>query len=241
MIALLIGQAFAGIPLEGIRVGSLGEQSGVSLAQDAVVGGDGGTIAWTARTRASWDRWRLGVTVPFATFRGPNGQLTSLGNLGVELLAASESSAVGVAAHIPLGRAYTWVHEAEELWPGTGLDVVWLGQRPGDTTLMARVAGGVHFSGGYEPFPPLYGKVAVAGAVDRAVVEGVGVIAEASAGWWDVSPLEVAGLVRIDPTEGMRLRGGIVLPLLSWAGAQPAAVPAGVREATLRVDLAISL
>ncbi len=244
LLALLAGSAHADdIPLEGVRVGPVGPGSGVSLAQDSVLGGDGGTVAWTARTRVALDRTRVGVTLPFATYRGPDGQRTGLGNLGLEILGTNEpgTSAVGVAAHIAVGRAYTWVDEAEELWPGTGLDLVWLGLRPGDTTVMWRVAGGLHFSGGIEPFPLVYLKASVAGAVDQAVTDRVGLVGEATLGWWDVSPLEVAGLVRADPVEGLRLRGGLVLPLLSWAGAQPAAVPAGVREATLRVDVTLSL
>jgi hypothetical protein len=226
---------------EGYVLEPVAGGSGVHLATGSVVGGDGATTAVTLRGRIRLGDAALVVGVPFATWRTADGRDAGLGNLSVGgWLPAGERGALGVVGHVPLGgRAWTWVNEVEELWPGVGLDVVYRGDQPVSdrVSFLGRVSGGVHTSGGYEPVPGLYAKVGAAGGLDVAVHDRVGLVAEGSFAWWDTSPLDVAALVRAD-TQGFRVRGGLLLPLASWTGAQPAPVPAGIREATLRLDLA---
>jgi len=244
----LLGPAYAAspppvdepLPREGFVLEPVGGGSGVQLSTSSVVGGDGATTAIGTRGRARLGDVVLAVSVPFATWRTPVGRDTGLGNLSIGgWLPAGEGGAIGVVGHVPLGgRAYTWVNEVEELWPGTGMELVYRANREldGGLTLLGRLSGGLHTSGGYEPVPGLYAKVGAAGGVDLALGEHVGLLGEGSFAWWDTSPLDVAALVRAD-VEGFRVRGGILLPLGSWVGAQPAPVPAGVREATVRFDL----
>lgn len=246
MIALAVG-AFAQepgsdpapLPLEGLVLEPVGGGSGVQLATSSVLGGDGATTAISTRGRVRWKDTVFAVSLPFATWRDPSGRDAGLGNLtGGVWLDAGPRSAVGVVGHVPLGHAWTWVNEVEEIWPGAGLDVAYRADQPtsGPVTWLARVAGGFHTSGGYAPIPGFYAKVALAGGADVAAGEHFGLLGEGSVAWWDTSPFDVSALVRAD-VAGFRARAGLLLPLASWAGAQPSPVPSGVREATLRVDL----
>lgn len=233
----------APMPLEGFVLEPVGGGTGVQLATSAVVGGDGATTAVAARGRLRLGDAVLVVGLPFAVYRrADDTRDAGLGNLTLGgWLATGDRSALGVVGHLPLGRAWTWVNEVEELWPGVGADVIYrtntVGLGPSERiTVLARVAGGLHTSGGIEPIPGFYAKVALAGGADVALTDHVGLAAESSFAWWDTSPFDVAALARAD-LGGLRARGGVLVPLASWAGGQPAPVPAGVREATVRVDL----
>lgn len=235
------------LALAGIAVGGVGGGSGVALSQAAVVGGDGGTTVWTAQTQVRWDSWVIGARLPFATFRDAAVRDTGLGNLRIDLAGIDSGSAssvrYGVELHLPVGDAWTWVNDAQSVWPGAGLNLVYGRQwaQSDQTTLLVRTAAGLHVTQGYAPFPATVFKAEVAAAVDQQVADRVAIVGEASLAYWDPTPLDVAGLVRVDPLDGLRLRGGLVLPLLSWAGAQPSGVPAGVREATVHLDVAMAL
>ncbi|MCA9570414.1 MAG: hypothetical protein KC656_21365 [Myxococcales bacterium] len=225
------------IPLETIRIEPTGPGAGLTLVTASVVGGDGATTAFTARSRVSFDDVSFSLAIPFATWRAAEGRDAGLGNLNATLFVRNGDIAWGAALQVPLGQTTTWVNEAEELWTSGGLDVIAIWQRPGTVTLLARGAAGLHFTPGYEPVPATYFKVSGTFAADLAVNDELGLTGEASLGWWDVSPFDVGGLVRYDPIDDLRIRGGLVFPLASWVGLQPAPVPAGLREATLRVDV----
>lgn len=233
----LEARAEPAVPLETFRIEPTGPGSGLTLVTSSVVGGDGATTAFTARSRVSVDDVSFSLAVPFATWRSADGRDAGLGNLNATLFLRNGDLAWGAALQVPLGQTTTWVNEAEELWTSGGLDVIAIWQRPGTLTFLVRGAAGLHFTPGYEPVPATYFKVSGTGAVDLAVTDEVGVTGEASLAWWDVSPFDVGGLVRYDPVDELRIRGGLVLPLASWVGLQPAPVPAGLREATLRVDI----
>lgn len=241
MILLFLPVATAAdLPPEGLLAEPIGGGSGVTLASAVVVGGDGGTSALITRGRLRLGDVTATVGIPFATWRTPSGRDAGLGNVSLGAwLPDGERGALGVVARLPLGgRAYTWVNESEELWPGVGVDVIYRGDQPlsDQVTFLGRLSGGAHTSRGAAPVPGLYAKVGAAGGVDVAVREHLGVVGEAAFTWWDTSPLDLAALVRAD-ADGLRARAGVVFPLAAWVGAQPTPVPAGAREATLRLDL----
>ena len=143
----------------------------------------------------------------------------------------------GLEVHANLGTsAWTWANRAEELWPSYGVNAVWQIQyNPGhflekapDFTLMTRFSGGLVFAKSYDPYPPVYVRLQASAGFDLPLHPLFGVVGEATLRYWDVSPFEIAGLLRADPMPGFRVRTGLVAPLLVWAGAVPTGSPAGV-------------
>jgi hypothetical protein len=212
-----------------------------SLAQASVAGGDGGTHAWSARATAPVEDLQLGVTVPFASYSTPGARGAGLGNLAVDVLwldGPDPDWGFGVTGRLPLGRTYTWVNDAAELWTSGGIDLYYLRRfGEGSTTGAVRTGLGLTVPAAYAPFPQVYATIDLAGMVQTELTDQVALVGEASFAYWDVSPLDVSGLLQVSPTDKLRLRGGLTLPLASWVGFQPAPVPAGARELTLRFAL----
>jgi len=226
---------------EGVDIGPMGGSTGFSVSQASVAGSDGGTHAWTARAQVPVDDLQITVGVPFTSYGTPDTRDAGLGNLAIDLAWADGADpdwAVGLAGHVPLGSTYTWVNDAEELWSSVGIDAYYLRRfGTGATTGAVRTAVGIHAPAGYSPYPPVYAKVDLAGLVQSELTDEVALVGEASFSFWDVSPFDVTGLLQVTPTDGLRLRGGMTLPLASWVGFQPAPVPAGAREITLRLQV----
>lgn len=251
-----IAQEQAGFVPEGWRITPLGGQHGLGLAETLVVGPSGGTQVTTLAARIAVQDWTLGVRLPFAAYRTPAGRTTDLGNLRVEgfytfALPAPGGSGewlhgVGFEGHFnPTGRPYTWLHRAEELWPGAGLNLVYQVRIPSSEglTWMLRGSAGMHGARDFEPFPGLFAQFGVAGGVDWSVpgTPELGLVGETAITYWDLSPWDVTGLVRLDPVPGLRLRGGLVLPVFGWFGWTPSRLDQGLDELTLHLDVQMSL
>lgn len=252
LLLALSAPALAADTVEGVRIAPLAADTGASLDSRHVVGQYGGTTAVTLAARYNHeDRLVFGLSMPLATYRLPGdaGRATGLGNLMLEgwyiLDDGSDGgrmSGIGVEAHLGLGASsYTWVNDATEVWPGTGVDVVYQGRSAGDLGLLYRGSLGVHGARDYEPFPNAYLRLGAAVGVDYALDDRFGVTAEGAFTYWDPSPFEAAGVFRADIIDGLRARAGIVLPLAVWVGATPVDVKAGIREATLLLDLQYTL
>ena len=233
---------------QGHRISPLGGGHGIALAEDAVVGGDGGTNVTTVSTRVVYKEYAISLSLPFAAYRTPEGRTTDLGNLFIEGMYLIEDGDLthgfGVDLHVnPGGQPFTWANEAEELWPGAGANAIYQMRMNlvDETALLLRGSFGVHSSQGFEPFHTVYPRFGAAAAIDQTVATQVGIVAEASISYWDVSPVELAGLLRVDPVSGLRARGGILLPMFTWFGASPVDRPGGVREATLLIDLQMAI
>ncbi len=234
-----------GMVLAGHRVGAVGGRNSATLSEGVVVGGDGGTWMTTVGARVVIDEFSVMVRLPFASYRTPTGRTTGLGNLAAEgwmQLDASDDfeHAVGVIVSVnPGGSTYTWVNDAAELWPGGGVEGGWQMRttRFGDTSMLARATFGFHGAQGFAPFPKFYPRAVAAGGVDHALTDEIGVFSEVSLAYWDISPMDIAAFVRADPIEGMRIRGGFVLPAFAWLGWTPMDQPSGFREGTFRLDL----
>lgn len=227
------------------RVRGFGGTHGVSLGEQLVLGGDGGTSITTLDARVVADRWTLRLSLPFAAYRLPDRRDTDLGNLRLEVLRTLDTQ--GAAAHAlglsaranPGGTPWTWATRADEVWPGFGLDGVWesRGALTDTTALLGRASVGLHSSPGFAPIPSTWLRVSASGAVDQSLGSVAGLVGEVTASYWEVAPLEVAGLLRVDPAEGLRLRAGTVLPMFTWFGWAPIDRPGGAREATLALDV----
>jgi len=233
---------------QGHRISPVGGGHALALAEDAVLGGDGGTNVTTLSTRVVLGDYTIAVSLPFAAYRTPDGRTTDLGNLFVEGLYALDQGelvhALGIEAHInPGGQPFTWANEAEQLWPGAGANAVYqLRMRlADDTAILARGTAGIHTSQGFDPFHKVYPRFSASAGIDQTVASGVGIVGETTLSYWDVSPWEVAGLVRVDPVSGIRARGGLLLPMFTWLGATPIDRPAGIREITLLLDIQMAI
>ena len=233
----------------GYRIGAVGGTSTVRAVQKSLVGPDGGSHATVLDATWALERTTVNLGMPFATYRTPGGRNTDIGNLQLgfarligDSTSGSYSSSIGVEGHFNVGeRAYTWINEADEIWPGAGVDVVYTGRVDGDWTILYRASVGAAGAAEFAPFPSWYVRVAAAAGVDRSFTDELGVTGEMSVAYWDPSPWEVSGLLRADVVDGLRIRGGLVLPVSSWVGWVPAARDAGVREATVVVDVSLAL
>jgi hypothetical protein len=232
----------------GYRIGAVGGGSTVRMVQKSLVGPDGGSHATVLDASWSFERMTATIGLPFATYRTPGGRTTDVGNMQIGLArlldgqSGKYTSSIGVEGHFNVGeRAYTWINEAGEVWPGAGVEIVYNGRVDGDWSLLYRASVGAAGAAEFAPFPSWYVRVAAAAGIDRSITDEVGVTAEMSVAYWDPSPWEVSGLVRADIVDGLRLRGGVVLPVSSWVGWVPASRDAGVREATVVVDLSLAL
>lgn len=228
-------------PVEGVAIGPVGGSTGFAVQQASVAGTDGGTHAWSARLVVPTDTLQVGVTLPFASFGTPGHRAAGLGNLAVDLAwrgDGDDDALVGVRGHLPLGRAYTWVHDATQLWPGAGLEAYYLRAfGDGPTVPAVRASLGLNGAAPYAPYPSLFPTFSVAGLVQQRLTDQVAVVGEAALTWWDVSPFDLSVLLQGEPREGLRLRGGLTLPMASWVGWQPAPVPGEPREVTFHLQV----
>jgi len=104
---------------------------------------------------------------------------------------------------------------------------------------MVRGALGVHEAVAAAPFPRRYLRTEIAGGVDVAVGRWLGVEAETAFAYWDVSPWQVSGRVRVDPLPGLRIHVGLVLPIATWVGWTPTDHADGVREVTIAAGITL--
>jgi hypothetical protein len=249
VIALVLGVALAGDPTpSGWRIGAVGGASGVRVGQEFVVGSTGGTNATTLEARVVGpEGGNVTVAVPFSAFRTPEGREIGIGNirLGVynHVGHGKLAQSMGVELHFHAGSAaWTWTDHAEDLWPGEGVALAWQGRlEAGETSLLFRAALGVNGARGYEPYPAVFGQVQAAMGFDRPIAGKFGVTGEGVITYWDLSPFEVTALARLDPIDGMRIRGGFVLPMAVWVGATPSDQAAGLSETTLLLDVTLHL
>lgn len=245
------GLAGGNVPM-GLRIGGWGAGSGVDVAQAFVVGSNGGTNQTTGRVR--WSKGRVGVQVglPFVAYRLPRQPRdTGLGNLQLDLWYGLKETdrgwtGIGVEGHANVAsgaRAYTWVHDADDIWPGYGLDLAVQSRRTsGRITRMARVAVGVRSGRDFDPWTASYLTFEGAVGADVALGERFGLVGETSFAYWDLSPWDLTGLVRADVSKGLRFRGGIVVPMAVWVGATRMDEQfRGVREVTALMDLSLAL
>lgn len=235
----------------GNRVTQVGGTHGVSIGTAAVVGAGGGTHVTTLGARYADRDFSVAVRLPLAAYRATGGRQTDLGNLFLEGLYLFERPglfgggewhhAVGIEAHFnPGGTPYTWLHRADELWPGMGANLVYQIHVPAAAGLDVSVRGlvGMHAARDYEPYPGLFAQIGAAGLVDWTlpVASQVGLVGEMAFTYWDLSPWELTALVRFDPVAGVRLRGGALLPMASWLGWTPSQLDRGLDELTLHLD-----
>jgi len=251
LIALLALVALADEPIhgpgtEGHRIEAVDAGTGLGVGGKVVVGPDGGTHVLTVTARVRAGDFALGGSLPFASYRVPDGRDGNLGNARLwahyRLPWGSLEQYVGLRVHFQVGKpSWTWANAADEVWPGAGVEAYWESRLGGDALKwLLRGAVGFHVARAYEPFPEEYVRFQVAGGLDARIVGPLGVVGEMSVQYWDTSPWEVAGLLRVDPFPALRIRAGAVLPIAVWAGLAPAEQPAGVRESTLLVDLTFS-
>lgn len=234
---------------EGWRVAPFAPHTGAKVGQELVVGGTGGTNATLVSAR--WSNAQLGfaVGVPFTAYRTPDGRTTDLGNLQLDGWyrlgqMGSMEQTVGLEIHARVAEpAWTWTNRADDLWPGYGADVVWQAlSTPNDkTSVVYRASLGAHGAQGYEPYPASYVRFGGAALIDRTLSSRVGLVGEASFSYWDLSPFELTGLVRVDPLPGVRARAGFVMPAFVWFGWSPSDQAPGLRETTAVLDLSVVL
>lgn len=241
---------------QGLRITPLRGTHGVSIGSTSVLGPGGGTSSAQVSARYVGPDFSVAVRLPVAAYRVPGRRHADLGNLFVEGLylwdapglfgAADWTHGFGLEAHFnPTGRPYTWVHRADELWPGTGANLVYQLHVPtsGDLDLMVRVIAGMHSAHDFQPFPGLFGQLGAAALVDWTLpaVSQLGLVGETAFTWWDLTPWEVTALLRFDPVQGVRLRGGVLLPLSNWMGFTPSQLGGGFDEFTLHFDAQMAL
>lgn len=231
----------------GHRTDADGVGGAVGIFQALVVGADGGVAATTASARYGARTWAVGVHMPFASYRTSSGRTTGAGNLRLEGFRRFDSGGVvqlvGAEVHLPTGGAWTYANDAASLWPGGGVSAVYQRRQAlGLADLILRGSLGVHGTRGVAPFPEIYVNASAVAAIDADLpVDGLGATAELALSVWDPSPMDVGGWIRWEATDGMRLRGGVLLPLGAWVGGSPGLKPGGVREATLSADLVVAL
>lgn len=234
----------------GVRIAPYGAGTGVDVAQAFVVGANGGTNQTLLRARYATGPWGFQVALPFVAHRLPRqARDIGLGNLQLDAWrqlgdGSRGFTAVALELHGNLGdRTYSWVHDADDVWPGYGADLSLQTRRGGERfTTMSRVALGLRTGRAYEPWAGTYVTFEAAFGIDADLADRIGVQAETSIAYWDLSPWDLSGLLRADIAQGLRARGGLVLPLGVWAGIPPIDQDLrGVREATLLVDLSMSL
>ncbi len=228
--------------IQGSAIETIGGSTGVSAAMANVLGPDGGTHAFTGTADVVWDRYKVSVALPVAAYRTGEGYRGGLGNLsatGAWLAPGPDPEwQVGATLTLRSGQAYTWVNEAQQLWPDNGIDLVYL-RRLGDGDLRGavRTSVGIHVPSGWAPYPDVFARLNLAGLVEQRMADTVGVLGEVSLTWWDVSPIDASAMLWAEPVDHLRVRTGFTFPVASWAGWQPANVPAGTRESTFRLEL----
>ena len=233
----------------GVRIAGYGTGTGVGLALKAVVGSTGGTTAGIFTARYTADKWGVSVGLPVAHHRTPGlrfdnspNYTTGLGNLALDahyvLQDGKTTSILAVETHFNVGnRAYTWVNDGDELWPGYGIDVAWEGSSGDKLKKLYRLSLGLHGARGHSPYPAFFPRIAGAFGLDYSFSKRFGFTTEAALSYWDTSPFDRALIGRVDLLDGLRTRDGFVLPVSTWAGLIPADQEAGLTESTLFVDM----
>jgi hypothetical protein len=237
----------------GLRIAQNFGGSGVWFSEEAVLGVDGNVHITTVHARYAANHFALVGHIPFAGYVTPDGADSNLGNLRIGawyfFQEGTMKQGAGLEVHANLGTsAWAWANQAEELWPSYGVTANWQIQYdPGHfigegfpITFMTRASGGLIFAKAYAPYPPLYIKLQGSVGFDKPLHKLVGLVGEATIRYWDISPFEIAGLVRADPMPGFRVRTGLVAPLSVWAGWVPTDSPAGVREVTWIGDVMLA-
>lgn len=236
--------------VSGQRIAAYGAGTGVRIRHGAVLFGNRGTNQTDLEVRYSVGKWGVQIGLPVVAHRLPRQPRTlALGNLQVDAWrqlgrdTGGRYTALGLELHGDIGApAWTWLHDADDLWPGWGADLA-LQHRvaKGRITTISRVAVGVRSAQEYDPFPGTYPTFELALAGDVRLTDRLGLTGETSFAWWDPSPWDATGFVRVDLFEGVRLRGGVVVPLGVWAGATPAPETyQGVREVTALADASMA-
>ncbi|MFT7521893.1 MAG: hypothetical protein ACI9MC_004045 [Kiritimatiellia bacterium] len=233
----------------GVRIAPYGAATGVQTAQSFVVGSNGGTNQTLMQARYASGRFGAQFGLPVVSHRLPRQQRdTGLGNLQLDawyaLSDGDRYTALGLEAHVNLGeRTYTWVNNADDIWPSNGVDLVLQTRSTRNRlTTMMRTAIGARFADDFAPFESRFITFELAMALDYSLSERVGLRTEMSVSWWDTSPWDLSLLGRVDLVPGLRLRAGLVVPLGVWAGMAPIAPQFdGANESTLVVDLGIAL
>lgn len=237
---LLSGLALAGQVTSGHQIAPVDAGTGVGIGQQVVMGSDGGTAVTTATIRWAKDDLHIALGLPYGAYPTSAGRDASLGNLQLgAYYSVQPDIVVGLEMHANVGEAaWSWANRADELWPGTGIRGVFQYRRTNESlSILARGALGFASARAVAPFPSSRAQFQMAGAIDYAISDRAGLVSELSLRTWDTSPLDIAALGRVDLTEGVRARTGLVLPIATWAGLSPADRPAGVREATWLLDV----
>jgi hypothetical protein len=181
-------------------------------------------------------------SVPGTNFDNSRAHAGGLGNLTLDgyykIQSGKVHSMLAVETHFNVGnRAYTWLNDGDELWPGFGVDVAWQGYMGDKLVKIFRVGLGMHAARSSQPFPGFFPRFQASFALDYAFTPRIGLITEGSFAYWDTSPLDLSVLGRFDLFEGIRGRAGLTLPIATWAGLVPAEQKAGLREVTWVMDL----
>lgn len=231
------------LPASGWAVRPVGGPGAVTVGGMAAIGGSGGTQAATVDVRGAVGDWQLGARLPVVAWRGATAQDAGVGNLALEAWRPGRKGAIGVELVMHAGpAAWTWVYDATDVWPTTGVALAYQSTREaGALTLVGRGAFGLYGTRGYAPFPPIYARLSGALAADLALGDHAGLLAEGGVAYWDPSPLDVMLGTRVDPTDGIRARAAVVLPLTQWAGAGADQRITGIHEIGLAVDLTVGM
>ena len=232
--------------VRGLEVVGAWAPSGVRFEQEFVVGTTGGASVSTVAARLAASEWAFETALPMSAFWTPDGRQLGLGNVqvGASYALPIEDGihhVIGVSVHTNVGEhSYTWVNDAEQLWPSSGFSVSWQGRTAsGPVTVGYRGSVGLTWPAAYQPFPNQFATAGGAVCADFALREEVGVVLEGSFAYWEISPLNAAALGRVEVL-GATGRLGVVLPLFTWLGASPAEFAGGVTEVVVVADLAVA-
>ena len=226
----------------GLRMDVPQDGHTVSTSPMSVAGSNGGTTGLEVGGAVRIGEWNVGLSLPFASYRGFDGGRGDVGNMTLSgrrsFASGSMRHYVGLDLSAGLGAAYTWTHEAPTIWPSSGFSAVY-GAVGGDDALAWGVEArlGMYFTEGYPPFPERYTRTQLVGMLDQTLADNVGLVAELSLAHWDVSPMDAAAMLRVDPLDGFRVRTGLVLPVGTWASVGPAESVHGLREVSWTLDV----
>lgn len=224
--------------------------TGVQVGYSGLVGPDRGVNVVTTEARLSLNALHLRAAVPFASYATERGQDTGLGNAQLSAwvdlpysLGDTIEHSMGLRAHLNVSDpVFAWQNDATELWPGTGLELLWQGRiTAGASRIVVQGTLGAHNSTAVAPFPDRWFRAGVSVAWDRDLGSRFGLTTTLDLQTWDTSPIELSAAARADLTDSLRLRAGTLIPLATWMGATPADRPAGVRELTLFASLGLML
>lgn len=232
--------------LRGLEVAGAWSPSGVRFEQQFVVGSTGGPSVSTVAARYAEESFAVEAALPLSAFQTPDGRQLGLGNarLGATYALPSDDGlhhVVGLGLHTNIGeRSYTWVNDAEQVWPSTGFAMTWQGRTDNaPVTLGYRGVFGMTWPAPYPPFPEQFVTLGAAICADIALRDEIGVVLEGSAAYWELSPVNASVLGRFEVL-GATGRAGLVLPLFTWFGASPAEFAGGVTEVVLVADIGMS-